>query len=230
MIKLKILKVITYFSPFWAFSVLASTYDSTYIENFAKTHVEQNIHLPDNAIVEVTPSKIDPRIVIKPCKEPLQANIPENRAGRNLNIKISCSDSTPWNIYLPVKVKTLVPVVVATTRLNKGSSLTKDNIQVKFVDQKSIRGERISKVEDIYGAKTKRNISANKPITARNICYVCKGELVTVVAKSDSFMIKTTGTAMNNGSLGQQIKVKNERSGRVVTAKVNAINKVEITL
>ena len=43
-------------------------------------------------------------------------------------------------------------------------------------------------------------------------------------------MIKTQGTALSSGNINQQIKVKNARSGRVITPKISAVNQVTINL
>jgi len=43
-------------------------------------------------------------------------------------------------------------------------------------------------------------------------------------------MIKTAGVALTNGSQGEQVKIKNTKSGRVINARVQAVNKVVINL
>jgi flagella basal body P-ring formation protein FlgA len=53
---------------------------------------------------------------------------------------------------------------------------------------------------------------------------------VTIIAKSANFNIKTAGVALQNASFGEQVKVKNTRSGRTITAQVKAINQVIINL
>ncbi|WP_440875627.1 flagellar basal body P-ring formation chaperone FlgA [Thalassotalea sp. PLHSN55] len=208
----------------------AAELDRAYIENFAKNYLTQQIATPDDGEVEISVSTLDPRIVIKPCQSPLVANIPEKRNSRNVNVKISCSDSTPWHIYINAKVKTMLPVLVATTRINKGSILDDSNIKVILKDQSTLRGETIANTAGMIGAKTKRNINKGAAITKRNICLVCKGENVTIIAKSNSFTLKTAGIALSSGSSGDQVSVKNVSSGRTVSAQVMAINKVVVTL
>lgn len=210
--------------------VFAAQYDSDYIENLAKSFVEQNLPNTDNYKREISVTKLDPRIVIKPCQNPLTANIPEKRSSRNVNVKISCSDSTPWQLYLPVRVKTLVKVLVTTMAINKGSVLDSSNTSVVYKGEQTLRGEYIATSDGIWGAKAKRNIAKGRAVTKRNICIVCKGENVVLLAQSDTFSIKTAGVAMSNGGLGDEVRVKNVQSGRTVTGEVKAINKVVIAL
>jgi flagella basal body P-ring formation protein FlgA len=84
--------------------------------------------------------------------------------------------------------------------------------------------------EVVVGARTKRNLSQGSAITNQNTCFVCKGEPVNIIAKSEKFEIKSFGIALNDGSLGEIISVRNRKSGRVVQGQVNAINQVIINL
>ena len=80
------------------------------------------------------------------------------------------------------------------------------------------------------GVRTKRNLSQGSVITNKNTCFVCKDEPVNIIAKSDSFEIKSFGVALDDGSLGEIISVRNKQSGRIVQGQVSAINQVVINL
>jgi len=204
--------------------------DRAYIENFAKTYIEDNITVPSKGKVEINVSTIDPRIAIKPCLSPLQANIPENHNGRNLNLKIYCADSTSWQLYVPVRINTMLPIVVASTPIAKGTVLDNSNLTVEYKDKHKLRGEVIDSPNLIAGARAKRKISQGTAISRRNICLVCKGESVTIIARSNNLMIKAAGIALKDGALGEEINIKNKRSGKTVLARVEALNKVVINL
>lgn len=210
--------------------VNAITLDQEYLTNFVKAFVEKNIAPPTEGKMEIKVANIDPRINIKPCTSPLQANIPENHNGRNVNVKIYCEDSTSWKMFIPVKIRTTIPVLVAITTINKGTTLDNSNVAVRYKNQSQIRGEIFSNSDTVLGAKSKRTISKDTAITRRNICLVCKGESVIITAVSDDFVIKTSGTALKDGSIGDQISVKNQRTGRTVIGKVSSINHVVINL
>ena len=224
------------FLPFLSLVTLISisghsmTFDRSYIENFAKQYVEKHVTAPPNGKMEVIVSAIDPRVQIKPCESPLQANIPENHNRRNVNIKISCVDSKPWYIYLPAKIINTIPVVVAKENISKGSLLDDANLEIAYHEQNKIRGEWQDNTDNLIGGRAKRSISKGTLITKRNICIVCKGDSVTIVARSDSLSIKTSGIALKDGNIGDQIRVKNKRSGKTISARISAINQVTIDL
>jgi len=210
--------------------VKAITFDQDYLTSFVKAFVEKNIVPPTEGRMEVKVANIDPRIKIQPCHSPLQANIPENHNGRNVNIKIHCEDSASWKMFIPVKIRITIPVLVAISTINKGTTLDDSNIAVRFKNQSNVRGEVFTDSNIIMGAKSKRTISKGTAITRRNICLVCKGESVIITAVANEFSIKTMGTALRDGSIGDQINVKNQHSGRTVVAKVSSINHVVINL
>jgi len=222
--------LLTFFTVQAIFSSFATSqiYDHEYIENFAKQQLESSLTTTGDKQVSVEVSSIDPRVNIKPCLSELSANIPEFHNGRNVNIEISCSDSKPWRLYIPSRISIKSPIVVALSAIDKGSILSSDNIGVAYIDEKRIRGERMTNANVLLGAKSKRTLSMGTAITRKNICLVCKGDNVTIEAKSTAISIKTDGISMSNGHIGDKVKVKNERSGKMVNAKVSGLNKVEI--
>lgn len=208
----------------------ATTLDRTYIESFAKTFLEKEIEPPKGGKIFFHIAEIDPRIIINPCQVPLTANIPENTDRRNVNIKISCEDSTAWHMYLPAKIERKYAVVLATSTISKGETLTKQNIGIKYIASNRIRGERLTNLNAVLGSKAEKRISANHTITKRNVCLVCKGDTITIVAKNNDFMIKTKGIALSSGNLHEQISVENSRSGRIIKPKISAVSQVTINL
>ena len=209
---------------------LATMWDRAGIESFAKTYLESKIAPPLDGKIAFKIINIDPRVIIKPCQVPLKANIPENTQRRNVNIKITCNDSIPWQLYLPAKVERTFAVVAATNNIEKGVILSELNIGIIYVTNNKIRGEKLSKIAAVIGSKAERRITKGSMINRRNVCLVCKGDTITIIAKSQNFMIKTKGKALSSGNINQQIRVKNTRSGRVINPKISAVNQVTITL
>lgn len=209
---------------------LAKNYTAEEIETFAHKFLQENLPKPDEGVLEISVGNIDPRIKINSCESNLAANIPEINYSRNVNIKVFCDASNAWSIYLPVRISTIVPIVVASTQLNKGSILSEENLTVIYKDLRSIHGEHISDKNALIGTKTKRNISKNKALTQKNVCYVCKGDKVTIIAQSENLHIKTQGIALSSGAIGSTIRVENIKSGKTILAEVESINKVVINL
>ncbi len=219
-----------YFIALFPLSISAITWDRAYIETFAKTYLQSKISPPNDGKITINVAKIDPRVLIQPCQIPLKANIPENINRRNVNVKITCEDSTPWQMYLPAKIERSFAVVVATNIIEKGIILSESNIGIEYIADNKTRGEKLTDIKAVLGSKAKKRIGKGRTITRRNVCLVCKGDAITIIAKTENLVIKTKGTALSSGNLNQQIKVKNANSGRVIKPKISAVNQVTINL
>ena len=230
MSKLKIFIIISVISVSLSSLAFGQTMNREQLQDFVVQFLENNILLPTQGKMTVSVSSIDPRIIIKPCLSSLVANIPQNHNGRNVNVKINCNDPTPWYLFIPARIKMVVPVVVAKSIISKGSRVDESNVIIEYRETRRIRGETLDDTTIVIGTRAKRKLSAGAILTKKNICFVCKGSHVTIIAKSDTLTIKTAGIALKDGGIGEQIRVKNESSGRTVTGRVSAINKVVINL
>jgi len=208
----------------------ASSFDATFLETLAKKYLEGKVSPPKGGKVSISVAKLDPRIVINPCHQALTANIPEKYNGRNVNVEISCSTPTPWRIYIPAKIEQTFAVLVASSTIEKGMMLTDENVAIEYLPTNKVRGKKLAEKDSVLGSKATKRIGKGRAIASKHVCLVCKGDAVTIIAKSDNFMIKTRGTAISSGNLNQQIRVKNTRSGKIIRPKVSAINQVTINL
>ena len=79
--------------------------------------------------------------------------------------------------------------------------------------------------------ETNRNVIAGEVLRERHFRkakLVRRNDPVTLISKSASIEIFTSGTASQDGYYGQQVKVTNSESGRVIVGKVIGRGRVEI--
>jgi flagella basal body P-ring formation protein FlgA len=57
-----------------------------------------------------------------------------------------------------------------------------------------------------------------------------RGDTVSMEANIGGITVKTSGTAISDGRIGQQIRVKNNQSARVINAKVIGSGQVQSVL
>lgn len=210
--------------------VTATELDSAFIEHFAHTYLTEQYPSTEEEKVRVSVAPLDPRISINPCKIPLTANIPEKNNSINVNIKISCDESIPWQLYLSAKVEITKAILIAKNTISKGDRLGENNIELTYVAINRIRGNKLTDTTLVFGAKAKRRIGKGRAISKNSICLICEGDVVTIIASSDSFSIKARGIALSSGNINEQIRVENIRSQKVITARVKTINQVVINL
>ncbi|CSB03551.1 flagellar basal body P-ring biosynthesis protein FlgA [Vibrio cholerae] len=80
----------------------------------------------------------------------------------------------------------------------------------------------------MIGAKIKKNIRVGDVIEQNDVCIVCRNESVVIRAGKSGMSITTKGTAMSDGVVGEQIKVKNDKSNRIIDAQVSGVGEVTV--
>lgn len=208
----------------------ANTLNSNDVESFVKAYLIEKFPSTNEEKTLISVAKLDPRIVIKPCSIPLTANIPEKNNVRNVNVKVTCDESTPWKIYISARIEKTKAILVAKNIISKGDTLDDSNVELAYLAINKVRGNKLTDKSIVFGAKAKRRIAQGKVISKNSICLVCKGDVVTIIASSDSFSIKTQGVALSSGNINDQIRVRNTRSNKIITPKVKSHNQVIIHL
>jgi flagella basal body P-ring formation protein FlgA len=87
--------------------------------------------------------------------------------------------------------------------------------------------------EDLVGMVAKRSIRHDAVITPKMVKpkrLIKRGDMITIIAESNGLRIHTKGEALMDGHRGQIIQVKNQRSGRQVSAEVIAQSTVRVKL
>ena len=97
------------------------------------------------------------------------------------------------------------------------------------MNRSQMRNGGFSSQESLYGVRLTRNLSANRVITSRDVCFVCKGDRVSIDASKAGLSIKAVGIALSDANIGGTVRVKNSRTQRIVVGTVYALKKVRVT-
>ncbi len=216
---------------FSASTVAQSHYSLAELEAAAVNFV--NSQLPDttDAKREVSALPLDSRLPTRSCESGLIFNTaPSQSFNRQVPVQIKCDDEkNHWFQYVQVKIELTYPVLVATRMIAKGDAITQNDLAVKYKARHFVRQTSVTDTEHVIGARAKRGIRPGQAINTQLLCVVCKDDKVTIYAKHQSLRVKATGIAQQDGSLGEQIRVKNSRSGKDLHAKVASVGVVEVT-
>jgi flagella basal body P-ring formation protein FlgA len=178
--------------------------------------------------------RIDPRLRLSKCDGPLTHQLMQNRnIGGNLTVKSSCLGSTPWSIYTSAKVQMISPILVANRQLGRGDMLSSADVRFEPRDTNSISYGFITDMEQALGMELKRPIREGEALRKSLLVEpmaVLKGDSVVIEAVTGAISVVAPGEALSNGRTGQQIKVRNTKSDRVVRAKVVSPGKVQVIL
>lgn len=198
--------------------------------NQAEEFVLNQLNPNFDKTIDVVAMPIDKRVNIPACSSSLIfSSSPEALSQSNVSVKAECQDNS-WYMFMVVKATETQPVVIISSAVSPGTLLTNDNLNVINMNKKRLRSSTFSDIEDVVGARIKRRVSAGRPVDPKNLCYVCKGDRVTISAGTTNMMVKTSGIALEDGRMGQTIQVKNRRSDKKIYARVASTGQVEINM
>lgn len=182
--------------------------------------------------VELTVGRLDPRLRLAKCDKDLTLKIQEPpHGGRNSTVKTSCQGTKRWTVYIPLTVDIYSEVVVANKGLVRGDVLTDDDLTYRRMNIAKNGYGLVDDIEKIKGLELKRPLRQGETLKKSYLTYpdiVLKGQPVMVSSSSRFLTVEAPGVALKNGHMGEFIKVKNERSQRIVDAKVVAPGKVAV--
>ncbi len=195
-----------------------------YRESFGKRRFENS--------VQIHVGRLDPRLRLAKCDNNLAFKIQEAPLNiHNITVRTSCEGPRRWTVYVPVTIDIYADILVSTRALQRGDIISEQDLDYRRINIASMGHGHVEDFSRVKGMQLKRPL---KPGDALRMAHLVKPKLVrkgqTVVVSSHSrfLSVETAGVALDNGHLGQNIKVKNSRSNRVVEAKVVAPGKVII--
>jgi len=113
--------------------------------------------------------------------------------------------------------------VVATRAIDRRQVLTADDIRITDLWLTDGKAKPLTTLEAAAGQATLRALREGEMVTAAVLAppvLVERGEPVTVHCTTGAMLIKLAGTAMDDGAVGQVIRVRNEASRELFWAEV----------
>ncbi|NMH59685.1 flagellar basal body P-ring formation chaperone FlgA [Alteromonas ponticola] len=216
-----------------AFSTSANEEESLHkqIEQGARDYLLAAIgdnHGEDNVVVEV--ASIDDRISIPACPTGFQYHADsESLSQAYISVRVSCNNNQ-WYVFTNGRITRTRTVVVTAGMVSPGTVLSQENLMLADIDIKWIRHTAYSDLSQLVGARMKHRVRQGQPIQANMLCFVCKGDRITISARTSGMLIKTAGIAQQDGVVGENIRVTNASSQKSVVAQVANTNEVVVSL
>jgi len=182
----------------------------------------------------VVADRPDPRLRLAVCDQPLAASVPRHgvRSAR-FTAEVRCEGSRPWRLYLPVRVTSIRPVVVASRALARDTVLAPGDVRLASADPATVPAGALHDQALVIGRVLRRPLDEGQAVTTALIAaptLVRRGQQVTVEARSGLLAVRMEGVARGEGALGDLIEVENVTSGRTVQAVVRSAKSVEVLL
>jgi flagella basal body P-ring formation protein FlgA len=122
-------------------------------------------------------------------------------------------------------------VLVANMPLYRGQFLNESHVRLAEVESKGLNGQILESITQVMHAELIRDVRPDTPLRSQDIrptVLVKRGQMVLIsVGQAQGFQISARVEAMQDGRFGEQIKLKNKESGRILTGQVKGPNLVE---
>ncbi len=192
---------------------------------------------------------MDSRLRVQDCRQPLALDLPF--AGNAETVRVRCSQPQ-WQLFVRVALpesaqrQASAPtpaaqsasaepavqrqVLVASVPLQRGQRIDPAQLRVQTVDESDWRAVMLQDLQQARHVEATRDIPAGTPLKnsdVRPILLVKRGQMVQMqVGAGQGFQIVARVEAQQDGRMGEQIRMINRESGRVLTGQVVGENRV----
>mgnify|MGYP001349668161 CR=1 FL=1 len=180
--------------------------------------------------IDIRIVKIDDRINIPDCPTGFEYNASQEALSQSyISVRVSCRNNE-WYLFTSGQVTRTKEIVVTQGAISPGTVLTSSNLSLAKVDVRRLRHTAFTELEALIGARIKRRVTDGQAIQSNMLCFVCKGDRITITAEVAGMEVKTAGIAQQDGVVGDNIKVINASSQKAVIARVASPEEVVIHL
>lgn len=187
---------------------------------------------------------LDPRVQVKSCGQGIVLDAPFASLE---TVRVRC-EQPAWQLYVRVAFQEGLPkpsvpaeasavpepkrkVLVAVASMPRGTLLTPDLVKLADLDAYLPGPQALERLVDIQNMELAREIRAGAPIRGfdvRPVVLVKKGQNVILqIGQGQGFMISVRLEALQDGRMGEQIRLKNGESGRMLSGVVVGKNSVK---
>jgi len=195
------------------------------------------------AKVEIAP--IDPRVNVLECPQALLIDLPF--ASRE-SVRVRCAQPA-WQIYLQLQITAPVtPAPAATNAAQAAAPVNRTTVITRHLIQRGTQlqpgmleevsrpaqgldAQAVSSLQDLIYGEATRDLPAGQVVRSSDIrraVLVKQGQSALMsVGQGKGYEITIRVEAMQDGRMGEQIRLKNTESGRLLTGTVTGPNTVK---
>ena len=142
-----------------------------------------------------------------------------------MRVKFTEKGQTLGTMTLSPIVQREIDVVILKNSVKKGHVLSKSDLQLAKVWSVGKEDSLCLSIEEALGFEVRRNMMEGNKIPLSNLSepvYANKGEIIMVETVLGSLTVRVTAQALQLGRRGDDIRVRNTRTGKIVTAQLIA--------
>jgi flagella basal body P-ring formation protein FlgA len=196
------------------------------IRDAASAHLSKT--LGDDATVEAV--AVDERLKLPACSVPLAAETVRALQRGQATVGVSCTGTTPWRLFVPVRVTQQIGVLVTRHDVAAGKALRADDIETRGLAATALPYDYLTDAASVVGLAARRALPAGSVLVGGALErpeLIARGASVTLISGAGSVLVKSNGVALEPGRAHERVRVRSE-SGRIVEGVVELSGEVRV--
>jgi len=152
----------------------------------------------------------------------------EASSGRFAGLLATTEDG---NVGIRGRAAIVVPVSMPVRRISPGEIISESDLAVVAMPVNMISSAILREDTEIVGKEAKRALAAERPIQGQSLVEpraVRKGETVEIAFRGELLNLSAPGKALQDGAIGDVLRVVNTASQKTISAEVIAPGQVAI--
>lgn len=220
--------VVSILTLFFASAQAASPSIPMQIEQAARAELERQM-----AASGLTEPQFDVAVVTRraapPCAQSVVIETLDTRSPQRMRFLARCNDTPGWRLEYVVRARVSAMVAVAAAPVAPNEALTDAQVTIERRDISNV-ADPITTPEEAVGQMSRRMLRPGDILRSGQLSspvLVKRGDAVVMTARRDGIEVSTAGEALDQGSRGSVIRVRNANSGQVVRMRVAEAGVVE---
>lgn len=204
------------------------------LADVARAVVQQYLPTPATAgsTTSVIAEPLDPRLQLGRCDAKPSGRLESNAIARGRAlVRVSCQTPVSWTVFVPVRIETEAPVLVATRNLPRGATVGSADAAPQQRRFPGLSENYVKSGEPLNAYRLRRPVAAGQ-VLARDALepapVVLRGATVTVRAESTGFRVESSGRALADAAPGQRVRVQQPESLKIVEGVVDNVGIVRV--
>lgn len=190
--------------------------------HFLEDHYAQQQASNDTS--EVSVDALDPRLRLAKCPAPLSFSVRDlGDDGGAISVKVQCDSEQPWSLYVSAQIDIYRDILVAAVPLARGTLIDESVVSYQRLNTSTLRQGYLTSAQQVLGQQLRRPLAVGEPLRTGVLeqpLAVERGDIVTLESSNGSIQVATQAEALSSGRVGEQIRVRNTSSKRIVSANV----------
>jgi flagella basal body P-ring formation protein FlgA len=148
-------------------------------------------------------------------------------------VEVPANSPSATRIRVSGRVFQTIEVPVLTRQVNRGEVIAVRDLTWTKVREDSVRRDVATDPSQIIGMTPRQTVRSGQMVSISDVqkpIAVTRGGMVTMVLKNGAMSLSAQGHAVEQGSVGDVIRVTNSQSNLTVEAKVEGPNMVSVSL